>query len=49
MKSDRMDPFQREYPHLNWPWWRRKRFIWGYAIGMKLSYLRTKWFVWTGL
>lgn len=41
-----MDSFQMRYPHLRWPWLRRKWFMLGYDVGMTLSYLRTKWFVW---
>lgn len=40
-----MDAFQKRYPHLNWPWWKRKLFILDYDIGMVLSWCRTKWWI----
>jgi len=38
-----MDAFQKRYPHLNWPWYRRKWFILMYDIGMAWSWCETKW------
>lgn len=37
-----MDAFQRHYPHLDWPWWRRKYFVLRYDLGMALSVIRTR-------
>lgn len=36
-----MDAFQRRFPHVKWPWWRRKWFVLRYDIGMAWSAFRT--------
>ena len=41
-----MDWFQKSYPHLKWPWWKRRWFMLRYDVGMAVSYLRTQWFIW---